>query len=606
VIGEPIVVPVVVDPIPAALAAIRGIGLAWRASEQERERLDFKETPDTALSGAQRRQRNLSDERKRFMSTLAETAVCLANTHGGVIVVGVRDRASTREEALQGVDAAHYSVEHVRIAIHRSTSPPLTVDVHEHQEDAARLLLIRVPRGTVVHGTTSGVFKHRVGDQCLPLGGTSLRDLQAVRGQYDWSAELTNHGPEAVSPASIARGAELLRLVGADDQAELAERDPEQFLSNVTLLRGGKLTRAGLLLYGRGDAIRQVVGDWGVLLTTAESPGSEGSVLLRREDAQKRSLIQLIDDVLARLGAVATVETIRVGASEVRLVDYPEDVVRELAANAFAHRDWEQAGVIEISHSMDELVISSPGSLLPTLDPARLLRETAQRNPLLSQEIARLRIAEGAGLGFDRVWRTLASIGKEPPAIDAGPRFIVTVHGGRGDKAFARFLRGPSFPDHRLATDLDVLLVLSLLRGRRTVTAALVAPAIQRDEPAAGRVLRRMQDALLVEPTTGTARRQSPTYRLTPATRAALRGALTYRGESTDSDDLKLVRHLKRHRRITNEDVRNYLDCDVPTARNRLTRLRSKGLIEFATTSPRRGPNVEYVATSLVDDFDGA
>lgn len=590
--------------MPAALLAVARIGDGWKASDEEQERLDFKETPDTALSAARRKQVNMGEERKRFLSALAETAICLANTHGGVILVGVRDKARNRREALRGVDPSHYSIDAVRLAIHRGTSPPLTADVHEHVEDGVRLILIRVPRGTVVHGTSGGVFKHRVADQCLPLAGTALRDLQAVRGQYDWSAEITEFGMRAVSPASVARAAELLRSARSDDLAEVAESDPAQYLTDIGVLRGGKLTRAGLLLYGRGETITEAVADWGVILTTGESPGSEGSVLLRREDSQKRSLVLLIDDILTRLQTIALTETIRVGASEVRLVDYPEDAVRELVANAFAHRDWEQSGVVEITHSPDELVVSSPGGLLPTLDPRRLLRETAQRNRQLSQEIARLRIAEGAGLGFDRVWRSLASIGKEPPAIDAGPRFTVTVQGGRGDKAFARFIRGSAFPEPRLASDLDVLLVLSLLRRRRTVGEVLVAPLIQRDESAAARVLQRMHDANLLEPTKDTARRQSPVFRLTAAVRAAMRGALAYRTETIDSDDAKLVRHLKRHRRITNEDVRNYLDCDVATARNRLTRLRSKGLIEFGDGSPRRGPNVEYVATPAIDDLE--
>jgi ATP-dependent DNA helicase RecG len=182
--------------------------------------------------------------------------------------------------------------------------------------------------------------------------------------------------------------------VHPEEQAGLAEDDPEQFLTNVGLLEDGRLRRAGLLLYGKGDSIRNVVPDWGVILTTAETPGSEGSILLRREDAAERSIVLLIDDVLARVSAVTITETIRVGAAEIRLVDYPDDAVRDLVANAFAHRDWEQPGIIGISHSADELVVSSPGSLLPTLDPRRLLRETAQRNRLLAQEIARLRIAE--------------------------------------------------------------------------------------------------------------------------------------------------------------------------------------------------------------------
>jgi hypothetical protein len=57
------------------------------------------------------------------------------------------------------------------------------------------------------------------------------------------------------------------------------------------------------------------------------------------------------------------------GSFRLRLVDYEPDVMRELVANAFAHRDWEQPSIIEIAHSPDALVVTSPGihSLRSTL-----------------------------------------------------------------------------------------------------------------------------------------------------------------------------------------------------------------------------------------------
>jgi ATP-dependent DNA helicase RecG len=588
------------DAMTAAELALEGIGDGWVAGREERELLDFKETPETAIPADRRAGRNMGRERKAFLGLLAESAMCLANARGGVIVVGVRDRAATRVGALQGVDAA-YSVEALRLAVHRGTVPPLTVEAVERTVDDKRLVLVRVPQGAVVHATSGGTYKWRVGDQCLPIEATEMRAIQAARGQYDWSEDASAFGLDGLSAAALANAAERLRAIGRDELARLAEDDREQFLRSCDLLVDGRLRRAAVLLYGSEHALSSLVADWGVILTSAESPGSEGSVLMRREDAARRPIVLLIDEILARIAALASVETIRVGASEVRLVDYDADVARELVANAFAHRDWEQPGIIEIAHSPDELVISSPGDLLPTLHPDRLLRETAQRNGTLAREIARLRIAEGAGLGFDRVWRVLASTGKEAPRIEPGPRFTVVVGGGRGDQAFARFIRSPEFPEPRLGNDLDVLLALSALRHRRSLSAPVLAPVLQRDERSTQRVLERMADAGLVEATRSSRRRQAPTYRLTQSTLAGLRTALTYRTETIDSDDAKLLRHLKRHRRIANEDVRSYLNCGVATARNRLTRLRAMGWIDFAPGGPRRGPSVEYVATDLVD-----
>jgi|GEM_PF-2373750 len=593
------------DPLALAEHAIASIGDDWDASKHELQRLDFKETPDTALPPAVRAKRNLGKLRRDFLGLVAETAACLANAQGGVIALGIRDSAASREEAIQGVPSA-YSPEGIRLAVYNGTSPSLTVAVHERAVDGRRLLLVDVPIGAVVHATTIGAYKWRVEDRCEPIGPDAMRSISAARGTYDWSGAISEFGPDALSTAALAAAADRLRDVGHDELARQADEDREQFLRSCELLERGRVKNAAVVLYGGEHALATLVPDWGAIVTTAPSAGSEGTVLLRREDARRRPLVLLIEDVLARLTGVTRTDAFRVGAAEIRLIDFEPDVVRELVVNAFAHRDWERPGMIDVAHSPDCLVVASPGDLLPTLHPDRLLRESAQRNRVLSREVTRLRIAEGAGMGFDRVYRSLATAGKEPPRIEVGPRFTVVVPGGRGDQAFARFIRSEAFPEPRLAEDLDVLLILSILRARSSVTAAIVAPQIQRDPAFAGDVLRRMHTVDLVEPTRSTAGRRRPSYRLSARAAAALRSALKYRTETIDTDDAKLLRHLRRHRRIANEDVRNYLGCDVATARNRLTRLRRQGYIEIDPAGPSRGPSVEYVATAKLDEAESS
>lgn len=588
------------DSLALAENVVREIGDDWSASKKELQWLDFKETPDTALPLEVRAKRNLGKARKDFLALVAETAACFANAQGGVIVLGIRNAAADRAEAIQGVPGA-YSPEGIRLAVYGGTSPALTASVHERTVDGKRLILVEVPIGAVVHATTGGSYHWRVEDRCEPIGPETMRSIAAARGTYDWTSELTDFGPDVLSTAALAAAADRLRDIAQDELARQADEDREQFLRSCELFDRGRLRNAAILLYGGEHALTSLVPDWGAIVSTAPSAGSEGTVLLRREDARRRPLVLLIEDVLARLAAVTQTDAFRLGAAEVRLVDYEPDVVRELVANAFAHRDWEQPGVIDIAHSPDGLLVASPGDLLPTLHPDRLLRESAQRNRVLSREITRLRIAEGAGMGFDRVYRTLASAGKEPPRIEVGPRFTVVVPGGQGDRAFARFLRSEEFPEPRLAGDLDVLLTLSVLRTRASITAATLAPSIQRDPDFADEVLRRMHTAGLLEPTRSTASRRRSSYRLSAKTAAALRPALRYRTGTIDIDDAKLLRHLKRHRRIANEDVRNYLECDVATARNRLTRLRKQGYITIDPDGPKRGPLVEYVATGKVD-----
>lgn len=568
----------------------------WQASEHEREALDFKETPATTETP----KHVLKRATESLRTDIVETAVSFANARGGTIVIGVRDHAAKGELVVPGIDLDDWQPDEVRQMVYARTAPHLLVNpvvevVHERP-----VLLVRVNGGPEIYGTTQGVFKHRHGDQNQPLDEATMKALRAARGQYDWTAEPVPAGQAFVSRAALEEAASRLRRRGQEDLAAAAENDPRQFLIDTGLIdREGRLRRAALLLYGTEQALREHIPHWGVILRTAPSPGAEGSILLRKDDA-RRPLVQLLDDLLARLSLLVRSESIRVGAEQIELVDYPPDALRELVVNAFVHRDWEAAGVVEIVHSPEEMTISSPGGLLPTLDVSRLLRETAPRNSLLAREMARLRFAEQAGMGFDRVYRELAAIGKQPPDVVDGPRFTVTLHGGQGDTVLARYVM-TGLPSE-LRSDVDMLLLLAYLRDNRTVSAPKVSVLLQRSVSEVQRVLERAQRADVIESTRGTARRQFPSYRLGASALAALRTGLRYRTETIDSDDKKLIRHLQRNGKITNADVRDYLDCDVYTARNRLGRLRKKGWIDFAPDSVRRGPDVAYVKLDKLDE----
>lgn len=583
------------DPLDAADAALATISDGWDADRSEHGWLDFKETPDTAGDIGK-------NARKKFHELLAETAVCFANSEGGAIVIGVKDRAPSRVTALPGVPAK-YTHEELVDAIFERTSPAITCRPVIREVDGVRVIILLVPKGSGVHSTSLGVYKIRLNDRCVPLGGDQLRGLRALREHYDWTAQPASLGVESLSRAALERAASLLVRSGYDDLARLAERDPAAFCKSTRLLVGDKVTRAAILLYGSPSALRSEIPEWGVNFQTRETPGSDPQILLRR-DSSDVPLVFLLDQVIALVTALSRTQSIRVGAEQVELVDYPADALREIFANAFAHRDWEAPGVVEIVHSPDELVTTSPGGLLPTLRIDRLLHDAAApRNRLLAENMARLRLAEMSGLGLDRAFREIARLGKEPPILSDGPRFRVVLPGGRGDEAFARFINGSTFP-RQLSGDLDVLMILTALRHAKSVSASSLSGRLQRSPADVQRVLRRMQEAGIIQATKGTIRRQHPNYTLTSGTIAGMRAAISYRVASIDNDDQKLIRHLRRHGRITNEDVRNYLDCDIPTARNRLTRLRNRGLIDFAPESPRRGSAVVYVKTDKLDEYE--
>lgn len=180
--------------------------------------------------------------------------------------------------------------------------------------------MLVVPEGRDVYSTTEGVYKIRLGEKCLPLEGQQLRGLRALRQKYDWSAEPSGFGPEALSRAALEQAARRLRDLGHAELADRARGDLPAFCdaTGLTADRDGQVNRAAVLLYGNTEALRSLQ-DGGVNAQTRDSPGGEPRILMRRDDADV-PLVLLLDRLMTITGALAGSLSIRVGATQVELV----------------------------------------------------------------------------------------------------------------------------------------------------------------------------------------------------------------------------------------------------------------------------------------------
>lgn len=119
-----------------------------------------------------------------------EYAACFANAEGGAVVFGVADRTRGRAKAIHG--ASGYDLDTWRRGIFDSTRPNLAVEVEELRvpEGTGRLLVVRVPRGEhPPYGTAQGLFKQRVGKNCMPMDGQRFVKSRIATGAMDWSGE---------------------------------------------------------------------------------------------------------------------------------------------------------------------------------------------------------------------------------------------------------------------------------------------------------------------------------------------------------------------------------------------------------------------------------
>lgn len=427
----------------------------------------------------------------------------------------------------------------------------------------------------------------RLGRDCLPFNPQQQREVLISRGQIDFSAEPTAATADSLSTAEFDRVRRRLVQAGKEDLAALPDN---RLLTALRLaLPGGRLTHAALLLLGHEEAITQNLPSYGYSYQFRPSNGSEATARFRERRPVLAAVEALMEAVSVR---VATHPLSLAGGVQLNLADYPIDAVRELVVNGFIHRSYETEGIVDVEHTPEQLIISSPGGLVAGVTPNNILTyPSTPRNRLLTETVATLQVAERTGQGVDRAYREMLGAGKQPPQFDdLGTLVRAMLPGGAGNDAFVRFVN--ILPDE-LSRDVDVLLVLSWLRGRRTVDATQLSGVIQRSITEAQTVLCRLDQAGFLEASRRTALRVTPTYRLRSQTIASMSHAVAYGRHGTDEIDQKVIEHVREYGFVTNRTIQRLFDISVPNARNMWADMRKRGLLEKIGEA-RGGRGVRY------------
>jgi ATP-dependent DNA helicase RecG len=552
-------------PIEAvrAIEALGEIAAGARAADLESDTLDFKR--EDASEGETAR-------------ILLDAAICFANARGGVIVLGIDDR-------LAGTDAflgAAIGIDTVRERIYSLSRPNIVVTVREHEQEGKRLILIDVPQGMEMHSDTKGRSSRRLGTACEPLTIAQAAALQDDRRRIDWSDQKGDLSIEAVSTPAVEAARLMLRRYD-DDRRTLAEAPAPDLLRELGVVREGDLLRAGEVLFCQRPGVVPIV------YTYRGSPG--GEVRSSYRDAAPGLLAYR--EVLRRIQDNSDVTEVTLpDGQQVSLLDFPLVAVREALSNAMLHRDHRQPEPILVDHSASILAFVSPGPLVEGVTRENILHVPSKpRNALLSRVARTLGIAEEMSRGVDRMYREMIRLGKRPPEIVDSPPFNVRVEliGGAPNQVVTRFISTLP-PDAQ--DDVDVMIVLFQMLAQPTLTAAQIAPILQRTPAATEATLQRLADPPL-ELIAASDRRGGRVWQLTVQVATALRAALGYRTATQDEIDRKIIDHVSANGTIDSKTLQIFFDLDVYAASYRLKTLRGAGVLA-KLGDQERGPGIRY------------
>lgn len=445
-----------------------------QADDLEGQYLDFK----------QWNERSMSDS----VDMVVEMAVCMANGGGGAVVFGVKDWITGRENAILGVPY-EVDVNQLKRSVYDRTDPRLTPDFEEIRvpEGTGRLLIMQVTGGLRPYTDTSGSAKVRIGKDCQPLTGSYRNRIMEETGESDFTVVTVPGSLEShVSAAAIEQLREVSRQESVPE--ELLTLADVELLRSLDVIRDGRLTRAGLLLAGKEDAIKQHV------------PGYSWTHLRMRNDTEysdredgSGALPVALRRITDRIMSDNPITTVTSGLFHYEYRTYPEIALREALMNAFCHSDYRISGPIMVKQFPRKIEISNPGDFIGGISPENILHHTPiSRNPHLVEVLMRLRLVNRSNLGMSRMFQSLLVEGKEPPTIqEQGEAARLTFVANEVSASFRGFVAEEEGRGVRLS--VDHLLILQYLLRHAELDTATAAEVCQRQDSEVREILSEME-----------------------------------------------------------------------------------------------------------------
>lgn len=366
-------------------------------------------------------------EFKRSVAELeqaVETVAALANTRGGLVLIGVNPAGE-----ITGVDVGQVTGERIANRITGSTDPAIYPSVQVVEMAGRKVFAISVAESDNKPHLAAGRAFKRVGATTVQMRRDEYERLLLLRRQSPFDRrEAPGATLEDIDESKVRwylESAARERNIPVDPALPVIENLKRLELAGE---RDGRLvlTIAALLFFGRNP--RHFAPHSMVRL--ARFQGTTPSNFIDRLDLTG-ALPEMIDDAerfVLRNTRVAAKVT---GFERREITEYPYAAVREAIANAVAHRDYDREDVeVRVSIFADRIEVQSPGRLPAPLTLGTLGEEYALRNRVIAELLFNIRYIERWNTGILRMRQLMRSHGlPEPVFQQIGQTFRVTFPG---------------------------------------------------------------------------------------------------------------------------------------------------------------------------------
>ena len=551
---------------------------------------------------------------------LVDAVVCLANGHGGVVLVGVTDDG--RPVGARPRHGAYTDPHRVALMVSGRTVPSCPVQCSVMPLDGVEILVIEIPAGRPVTSTSDGVYRRRGTDAhgrpvCVPFLVHEIQGREATRGALDYTALVV---PEAswddLDPLEIERVRRTIAKNRGRADAALLDLSDAEIIRALGLGEGGKergdrverVRVAALLMVGREEAIKRYVPNHEVAFQVLRG------IRIAVNEFVRWPLVRAAEEIGLRFDARNQEDELAVGMVRVGVPAHSPSGFREALHNALVHRDYTRLGAVHVqirepggpNGEGDEIEVSNPGGFPDQVRLDNILVAPPRpRNPVLADAFKRIGLVERTGRGIDTIFEGQLRYGRQLPDYSRSTVSTVQVvlHDGPANFSVTRLVAERDVPGRRLSVD-ELLLLNEIVQTQEPIGLGRAATIVQRMEGPTRAVLDRLVESGLLD---GWDDRRERVYYFTSQVARSLGVEDVDEGvaaEHAGERERKILEYVNLHGKITRSAAAALCGLEGREARTVLEKLVRRG--DLVVRGEKRGAYYERAGAAVMDELGEA
>lgn len=360
-----------------------------------------------------------------------KTVVAFANGNGGKIVFGIDDK--TLEIVGMDEDNIFKTMDAITNAISDSCEPRIRPDVTLQTVNDKTVIVVEILPGAMrpyyikSEGMTEGTYM-RVSGTTRPVEGYMLKEL-ILEGQNRYFDNEPCRELQ-ITDEDIQNLCKTMKETAIKNTWQNSEKAKIKDITKNTLLSWGILTEVQGEIFPT-NAYALLTGQLRMqpVIQCGLFKGKDRAYFADRKEFDgpiQNQVDAAYQYVLEKINMGMQIQ----GIYRQDVYELPTDSVRELIANAVAHRSYLEPGNIQVAIFDDRLEVTSPGMLLNNVSIKKMMEGYSKpRNPAIANAFAYMKIIEKWGTGIPRIFRECREYGlPDPELIDFDGDFRVNMY----------------------------------------------------------------------------------------------------------------------------------------------------------------------------------